>query len=71
MAREASAVHCWLPPTSLQVLSAGSRGDAVTVPPQAAVLRGCKLLQGARALLYMPLAVIIGSRCPPHAYAEV
>jgi hypothetical protein len=26
--------------------------------------------QGARALLYMPLAVIIGSRCPPHAYAE-
>jgi hypothetical protein len=29
------------------------------------------LLQGARELLYMPLAVIIGSRCPPHAYAEV
>jgi hypothetical protein len=24
----------------------------------------CRPLQGARALLYMPLAVIIGSRCP-------
>jgi hypothetical protein len=31
----------------------------------------CKLLQGARALLNMPLAVIIDSRCPPHAYVEV
>jgi hypothetical protein len=46
-------------------------GYSPSAPGPWPLTRGCccKLLQGARALLYMPLAVIIGSRCTPHAYA--